>query len=454
MGLIKIKKGLNVPITGEPEQVISTGNPSQKVALLGYDYVGLKPTLAVNVGDKVKIGQLLFTDKKMAGVNFTAPAAGTVIEINRGDKRSFESMVIEVENKEEEILFPSFTPSQLLTLEPEQIKKQLLDSGLWIALRARPLGKVADPAITPHSLFITAMDTNPLAPSIENILADTNNQDSFKNGLIVISKLITGHMFLCKSPGASIPVIDLERLSVEEFSGPHPAGNVGTHIHFLDPVNRHKTVWHLDAQDVMAWGKFFTSGHIPVERIVALAGPMVKHPRLIQTRIGACMESISQNELKESEYGMRVISGSVLSGRQAVGTMAYLGRYHQQVSVVAEGKKRVFLGWLSPGFNLFSFKRILMSSLLPKKKFNFTTDQNGGQRAVFPVGSYDSVMPMDTEITYLLRALMVDDIEEAENLGCLEMVEEDLALCSFVSPAKNEYGQVLRRNLTLIDKEG
>jgi len=452
MGLTKIKKGLNVPITGEPEQVLSEGNPSKKVALIGYDYAGMKPTLAVAVGDKVKLGQLLFTDKKMAGVNYTSPAAGTVVEINRGAKRVFESIVIEVNNKEEELSFDSFKDDQLDSLGLEKVKHQLLESGLWTALRARPFGKTADPAGTAHSLFITAMDTNPLAPSIEKILEVEST--AFTNGLKVLTNLTEGKLYLCKAPGASIPQISHNRLSVEEFSGPHPSGLVGTHIHTLDPVHRHNTVWSINAQDVVAFGKFFTSGRIPVERIVALAGPAVKKPRLIKTRIGACIKSITSDQLKENVSAIRIVSGSVLSGRTAAGPTAYLGRYHQQVCALAESSKRQFLGWLSPGLNTYSAKRVLLSSLMPGKKFDFTTEMNGGKRSVFPIGSYETVMPIDTEITYLLRALMVDDIEEAENLGCLEMVEEDLALCSFVSPAKQEYGDVLRRNLTIIEKEG
>lgn len=454
MGLTKIKKGLNVPITGEPEQVLSQGNPSKKVALVGYDYAGMRPTLEVTVGDKVKCGQLLFTDKKMAGIKYTSPAAGKVVAINRGLKRVFESLVIEVDEKEEEITFDSFKDDQLGSLELETVKKNLLDSGMWTALRARPFGKVADPAIVPNSIFVTAMDTNPLAPSMEVIIGDDASKTAFKNGLTILTILTEGIVYLCKSPGANIPVIDSARLSVEEFAGPHPAGLAGTHIHYLDPVNRNKTVWHIDAQDVMAIGTFFTTGRIPVERVVALAGPMVKKPRLIKTRIGACMQSLTHDQLKESENHIRLVSGSVLSGRKAAGSVAYLGRYHQQVCALEEGTKRVFAGWLLPGSKLYSVKRILLSSLFPGKKFDFTTDLNGGKRSVFPIGSYEKVMPFDTEITYLLRALMVDDLEDAENLGCLEMVEEDLALCSFVSPAKHEYGEVLRRNLTIIEKEG
>jgi len=452
MSLTKIRKGLNVPIAGEPGQVITEGKVSKKVALIGYDYVGMKPTMAAAVGDRVKLGQLLFTDKKMAGLNFTAPGAGTITAINRGPKRVFESIVIELADKEDEITFDSYQEDRLADLDAEKVKNNLIRSGLWLSLRARPFGRTANPADSPHSLFVTAMDTNPLAPSLEKILA--GNEKDFQNGLKVISRLTAGKIFLCKSPGANIPTVDLASLVTAEFSGPHPAGNVGTHIHFLDPVHRRKTVWHIDAQDVVAVGKLFTTGRIPVERVVSLAGPAAKQPRLIKTRIGASIEDLVADELKENGAGVRVISGSVLSGRTAAGPVAFLGRYHQQISALAEAGKRRFLGWLNPGWNSFSVKRILLSSLFRRKKFAFNTDISGGHRSIFPLGVYEDVMPMDFEITYMLRALMVKDVEEAENLGCLELCEEDLALCSFVSPSKIEYGPVLRENLTIIEKEG
>lgn len=452
MGLTKIKKGLNVPISGEPEQVISEGKVSKTVALIGYDYVGMKPTMAVAVGDRVKLGQLLFTDKKMAGVKFTAPGAGTITAVNRGPKRVFESIVIELADKEDEITFDSYKENQLADLDAEKVKTNLIESGLWLSLRARPFGRTANPADTPHSIFVTAMDTNPLAPAVEKILA--GNEKDFENGLKVISRLTAGKLFLCKSRGANIPTVDLASLSVEEFSGPHPAGNVGTHIHFLDPVHRGKIVWHINAQDVVAVGKLFTTGKISVERVVSLAGPAVKQPRLIKTRIGASVEDLVAGELTESETGIRVISGSVLTGRTAAGPVAFLGWYHQQISVLEEAGKRRFLGWLSPGLNFFSIKPILLSSIFRRKKFAFNTDINGGHRSIFPLGVYEQVMPMDFETTYLLRSLMVKDVEAAENLGCLELCEEDLALCSFVSPSKIEYGSVIRENLTIIEKEG
>ena len=449
MRLMKIKKGLDVPIAGEQEQKIHSGSNPKTVALIGYDYVDLVPKFAVQVGDRVKLGQLLFIDKKMPSVRFTSPGAGEVVSINRGPKRAFESIVIALSGQEE-ILFESFAESRLEELSDKEIKTLMVDSGLWTSLRARPYGKIADPAVVPHSLFITAMDTNPHAPQTEAIL--TGKEQDFINGTIVLSRLTGGKIFLCKRPGDPIPVASLDSLEVWEFSGPHPSGNAGTHIHFLDPVHRNKVVWHINLQDVIAIGAFFTSGKIPVERVISLSGPAVKQPRLLRTRLGACIEDITQGELIPLEN--RIISGSVLSGRIAAGAVNHIGRYHQQVFVLEEGRKRTFLGWMAPGSNVYSSINTVLSRLFPKKRFDFNTAVHGGKRAILPIGNYEKVMPMDILPTFLLRSLMVDDIEEAEKLGCLELTEEDLALCGFVSPSKIDYGPVLRRNLTKIEKEG
>ncbi len=448
--MIKIKKGLNLPVNGEPEQVVSESKNPRRVALLGDDYVGMRPTLHVKVGDQVKLGQLLFTDKKMEGVKFTSPGAGRVVEINRGEKRAFKSIVIELQGSDE-VTFRSHTPSKIHGLSREKVREQLIDSGLWTALRARPFSKVADPATTPHSIFITAMDTNPLAPSIEKILE--GNENHFSNGLAVLSRLTDGPLYLCKAPGSTIPTGEVKNLVVEEFDGPHPAGLAGTHIHFLDPVNRTKTVWYISLQDVIAFGVLFTSGRIHTERIISLAGPSVNRPRLVKTRLGASVEDICKGELKEDREN-RMISGSVLSGRTAAGYEAYLGRYHQQISVLEEGNKKVFLGWMTLGANLYGIKNLFLSKLIPGKKFDFTTSTNGSERAIVPSGNYEKVMPLDILPTFLLRALCVDDIEDAEKLGALELDEEDLALCTFACQSKIEFGPILRRNLTKIEKEG
>ncbi|HAK60101.1 MAG TPA: NADH:ubiquinone reductase (Na(+)-transporting) subunit A [Nitrospiraceae bacterium] len=449
MTRIDIKKGLDLPIAGEPQQVISPGNNPHSVAVLGNDYVGMKPKLEVAVGDQVKRGQLLFTDRHRPAIRYTSPGAGTIAAINRGDKRVLLSVVISLSGNDE-VQFDPYPEGKLKALDRKSVVELLLSSGLWTSLRTRPFSTVADPEGNPHSLFVTAMDTNPLAPSMARIIE--GKEHHFVNGLTVLSRLTDGTLYLCTAPGDTLPQPPLSSLTAAAFSGPHPAGNPGTHIHFLDPVDRHKTAWYINAQDVIAMGLLFTTGRLNVERIVSLAGPSVKNPRLLKTRIGASLDDMTSGELTEGEN--RILSGSVFSGHIAHEATAFLGRYHQQITVLPEGRKRSFLGWLSAGFSLFSVKPIVAASFLPKRKLMFTTALQGGERAIVPIGSYEKVMPLDILPTHLLRALAVDDVEEAERLGCLELDEEDLALCTFVCPSKLDHGVELRRNLTLLEKEG
>jgi len=447
--MIKIKKGLNLPIAGSPEQRITETKQAQRVAILGPDYVGMKPKLEIQVGDRVKKGQVLFCDKKCPVIRYTAPAPGTIEAINRGHKRALQSVVLQVSGTEE-LTYSAYTENELAGLSKEKVIGQLIESGLWTALRMRPFSKVADPDTMPNSIFVTAMDTNPLAPAVSAILEGSESDAA--NGIQLISKLTTGPVFVCKTPEQPFPTLDISNVQIEEFSGPHPAGNVGTHIHFLDPVGRLKTVWHIGLQDVIAVGRLFTSGRLNTERILALAGPSIRKPRLIRTTVGAAVEDVVKGELRPGEH--RTISGSVLSGHTATDALAYLGRYHQQVSAIPEDCRRRFLGWLSPGYNLFSVKNIVLSKLFKEKEFNFTTAIHGEVRAILPSGTFEDLMPLDIMPLFLMRAMAVDDVEEADALGALELDEEDLALCAFACPSKLEFGPILRRNLTIIEKEG
>ncbi len=446
---IKITKGLDLPISGEPVQKISEGKHPGTVAVLGSDYVGMKPRLSVSVGDIVKQGQLLFTDKNVPSLQCTSPGAGKVIAINRGDRRALVSVVISLDGNDR-VSFTSYPEQKLPALHRKDVVDLLLSSGLWTSLRCRPFSSVAHPDAVPHSLFVTAMDTNPLAPSLDVIIEE--NTRHFNNGLAVLSRLTEGTVFLCIAPGGHVPEGHPDSLIPVQFAGPHPAGNAGTHIHFLDPAARNKQVWYIHAQDVIAAGILFTTGRLSVERIISLAGPSVKNPRLIKTRLGASVSDITSGELIDGKQ--RCISGSVLSGFTAHEETGYLGRYHQQISVIPEGGNREFLGWLRPGLNQYSIKNIVLSRLLPNRLFSFTSSSHGSRRAIVPVGSYEKVMPLDIMPTPLMKALAVDDIDEAEMLGCLELDEEDLSLCTFVCPSKIDHGKELRRNLSLIEKEG
>lgn len=445
-----IKKGLNLPITGEPEQKIENGNQVKSVAILGVDYVGMKPTMLVSEGDKVKLGQILFSDKKNPGVHFTAPGAGVVKAINRGAKRALQSVVIELKGSEQ-VSFAKYSAAELANLEAEKVKENLLASGLWTSIRTRPYGKIPTVDSTPNSIFVTAIDTSPLAADPAVIISE--RAEDFAHGLLVISKLTAGKTYVCKALGAAVPTGNAP-VQVAEFSGPHPAGLPSTHIHFIDPVNIAKFVWHLDYQAVIAIGALFTTGKLNVERVVSLAGPTVKKPRLIKTRVGANTNDLVAGELEEVES--RVISGSVLYGHEAHDWAAFLGAYSNQISVLKEGREREFFGWIVPGKDKYSALNVYTSSKDRKlgRKFPLTTDKNGSNRAIVPVGIYEDVMPLDILPTPLLKALVVGDSDQAQLLGCLELNEEDLALFTFVDPGKHDFAPVLRANLTKIEKEG
>lgn len=447
--MIQIKKGLNLPLTGKPVNDLDNAARAKNVAVIGADYVGMKPTMSVQVGDTVKIGQKIFECKKNVGLVFTAPAAGKIVAVNRGERRVFQSVVIEVAATEDYQNFESYSAKDISAWSGEEVKKLLIESGLFTALRRRPYDKVALVNEVPDALFITAMNTRPGAPDVEFILS--SQMQDFKDGVALLSKLTSGKTFVCKAPGSKIEAPTLDNVKVEEFKGPHPAGNPGTHIHYLSPVSLKYNAWYIGYQDVVAMAKLFKTGRLSVDRIISLSGPQVKRPRLLRTRLGAEIESIVGAELKEGDN--RVVSGSVLYGRKASGPFAFLSRYTDQVSAVKEGREREFLGWHAPGVNKFSVKPIFVSKLIPGKFFNMTTNIQGSPRAMVPVGTYEAVMPMDILPTQLLRSIMTKDLESAEALGALELAEEDLALCTFVSVGKDDFGPLLRQTLTMIEKE-
>lgn len=439
----KIKKGLDLPITGHPKQSIEKGRPVKEVALLGPDYTGMKPSMLVKEGDSVKLGQPVFECKKVPGVIYTAPASGKIKAITRGDKRVFQNLVIEVEGDGMDQV--AFTKSK------DDVEGLLIESGLWASIRARPFSKTAQPGTKPHSLFITAIDSNPLSAYPEVIVRE--HAAAFELGVKTLAKLTDGKTFVCVRAGSTINVPSEGNIERHEFTGVHPAGNVGTHIHMLDAVGPKKTVWHIGYQDVIAVGKLFSEGKLFVERVISVAGPMATQPRLIKTRLGACLCDLLEGEVRSGD--VRRISGSAFNGRVAgKAPYCYLGRFHNQVTLLEEGKHREFFGWHSPGLDKFSVKSVFLSKLFPNKRFAFDTNTNGSPRAIVPVGSYEKVMPLDILPTQLLRLLLAYDTDGAQELGILELDEEDLALCTFADPGKTDFGSVLRENLNIIEKEG
>jgi Na+-transporting NADH:ubiquinone oxidoreductase subunit A len=447
--MIKIKRGLDIPLAGAPSGELDTSVTTRAAGLLGADYHGMKPTMAVQVGDVVKRGDMLFSDKKCEGVRYTSPAGGRVAAINRGAKRAFQSVVVEIDG-DEAASFDQYAADAARELPAEAIKNQLIQSGQWTALRARPFGRVADPATSPAGLFITAIDTHPHAPDPQQVIA--READAFELGQALLANLVDCPVYLCAAPGAEMPQAAHERISRHDFAGPHPAGLAGTHVHFLMGASAERIAWTIGYQDVIAVGRLFLDGALYVERVVALAGPSVSRPRLVLSRVGADLQALVAGEGDGDDA--RLLSGSVLGGRAVQSDTAYLGRYHQQVALLPEGRERAFMGWLSPGVNKHSVMGIYLSSWFGSKPLAMSTNTNGSERAMVPVGAYEKVMPLDILPTQLLRSLLVGDTETAQALGCLELDEEDLALCTYVCPGKYEYGGILRDNLTRIEKEG
>lgn len=447
--MIKIKKGLDLPISGAPQQAIGETISVSKVAVLGEEYIGMRPTMHVQVGDVVKKGQLLFEDKKNLGVKFVSPAAGEVIEINRGARRVLQSVVVGLKG-DESVSFAKIDADAILSTDRQTLVDTLIESGLWTALRTRPYSKAPAIDSTPHSIFVTATDTNPLAVEPQLVIAEREND--FANGIKVLSQLAgSGKVFVCKTAGANVTA-NGDSVEVHEFSGPHPSGLVGTHIHHLDTVGVGKKVWHINYQDVIAFGASITSGELDTSRVISIAGPAAKTPKIVRTTLGA-----STNELVSGQCGdtpTRVISGSVLNGTKASGPQAFLGRFHLQVSLIVEDTEKKFLGWITPGGNKHSVTRAYLGHLSPKKLFSMTSTTNGSDRSMVPIGNYERIMPLDVIPTLLLRDLLSGDTDGAQTLGALELDEEDLALCTYVCPGKYDYGPILREALTTIESEG
>lgn len=456
MTVHRIRRGLRLPIAGEPEQRVHPRGGASHVALVAADYVSLRPSLHVVEGETVSRGQLLFEDKTVPGVRYTAPGEGRILAVNRGERRAFQSLVIALSNRDrtargDQVRLSSFTGRHPSALRGDEVRELLIESGMWTALRARPFSRVADPATSPRSLFVTAIDTDPLAPDVEVVMQ--GREADLERGLAALTTLTDGPVFLCTSNHFSLPISTVDRVRHERFAGPHPAGTAGLHVHTLDPAGRNRLVWHIGYQDTLAVGRLFATGSIDVTRVVSLAGPSVTHPRLVQGRLGMATDELVSGELAHADT--RVISGSVLSGRAAMGPVhGYLGRYHRQVSALPEQRERHFLGWAGAGINKYSTIGSYLSHWWSGHRFPMTTAVNGSPRAIIPIGLYERVMPFDVPTTFLLKALVTQDVERAEELGCLELDEEDLALCTFVCVGKNEYGSHLRTLLTTIEREG
>ncbi len=451
-GDVGLRKGLDLPIAGGPGTNIEDGPAIASCAVIGTDYIGLKPKMLVEDGEVVSLGQPLIEDKRFDGVVLTAPAGGRVQAINRGPRRVLESVVIAMDEKADTVTFGEHDGKKMDGLTVDAIKETLLKSGLWPCFRTRPYSKIPDPKTTPAAIFVTATDTRPLAADPSVIIKDA--AEDYAAGLKLIARLTEGKTYVCHGPGADLPKVDVGTVQHAAFSGPHPAGLVGTHIHFLDPVNAEKTVWYLGYQDVIAIGRLFHTGQLPTERVIAVSGPAAAKPALLRTHVGAFIPDLIGDAGTAADGDVRIISGDVLNGRTADGTYGFLGRFHQQVTLMPEGNQREAFGWIIPSARKFATANVHLSSLFGLDKVKLNTSLQGSPRAMVPVGLFEDVMPLDILATQLLRALLVMDTDEAQALGALELDEEDLALCSYVCMSKYEYGMALRACLDKIEAEG
>jgi len=445
---IKIKRGLNIKLMGEADRVISNLTLTETFAIKPPSFTGVTPSLLVKEGDEVQAGTPLFSDKKNESIKFCSPVSGEVIDIIRGEKRKILEIKILADKEISYVQFPKAKPEEL---NREEILDALLSSGAWPFIRQRPFGIVANPGQSPKSIFISAFDSNPLAPDYNFIMQ--GNDSHFQTGLNALRKLTTGKLHLNIQAGVTTVSVFLQAKGVEinTIAGPHPAGNVGVQIHHLDPVNKGDSVWYINPQDVITIGKLFEQGKFDPVRVIALSGSQVQHPKYYKTRIGCSVKNmISDGGLKTGES--RIISGNVLSGKQITGD-GYLDFYDSQITVIPEGNEPEFMGWLTPGFDKFSQSHTFFSWLTPNKKHELNTNLHGEERPFVVTGEYEKVFPMDIYPVHLLKSILVEDLELMENLGIYEVVEEDFALCEFVCTSKIESQAIIRRGLDIIRKE-
>ena len=429
MQTFKLKKGLDLPIEGAPDQTIQPGPEYSTVGVLGGDYIGLKPKMLVQEGDEVQRGTPLFCHKDAPDAMMIAPLSGKVVAINRGARRVLQSVVIQVTDANDAGLDFSGTGDGN---SAEGVTTKLCAAGLWTAFRTRPYSKMPEPGTTPAAIFVTAMDTDPLAPDATVIIADAG--EAFAAGLAAIAQLTEGKTYLCHQDGASIPGADIAGVEAATFSGPHPAGLAGTHIHFLEPLVGDKQVWTIGYQDVITIGRLMQTGHLDPNVVIALTGPGARQPRLIRTVMGASTDDLTREEINVDGTA-RVISGSVLSGRHAEGPTAYLSRFARQITIIREDADQIPMGWIRPMPSKYAVQPVL-GSAFAKKMYALTSNLNGGRRAMVPTGTFEELMPQDYLPTQLLRALLVMDTDTAQALGALELDEEDLGLVGFACPGE------------------
>jgi Na+-transporting NADH:ubiquinone oxidoreductase subunit A len=447
---IKLKRGFNINLAGKPQNTIADTVPSETYAVKPTDFQGIiRPKVVVREGDVVKAGAPVMFDKKMNEVMYTAPVSGEIVEIVRGERRKLLEIKILADKEVEYERFQEYSASELSGISREQAQETMLKSGVWPQIIQRPYGIVANPKDTPKAIFISTFDTHPLAPNYDILLK--NQANYFEAGVEILKKFTSGKVNLGINADAEVsPVFsNVKSVQITKFSGPHPAGNVGIHIHHVDPINKGDLVWTVNPYGVAQIGKLFLKGVYDASKTIALTGSEVKQPQYYQTYSGACIDKLIEGNLKQDH--VRCISGNVLTGEK-IEKKGYLGFYHHQVTVIPEGDQYEFLGWLKPTASKLSFHRALglLSFLNPKKEFVLSTNTMGEERAFVQTGIFEKVTPMDILPEFLLKSIMAEDYDEMEALGIYEVIEEDLALCEFIDVSKHDIQAIIRDGINLI----
>lgn len=443
--VIKIKKGLNIPLEGKAEMVFGQAQLPGLFAIKPVDFHGLTPKMVVAEGDSVKIGSVLFHDKYHPEIKFVSPVSGTVKTINRGERRRILEVVVENDNKDESLDFGKSDPA---TMDRDAIVGKLLEGGAWPYLRQRPYDILANPSDTPKAIFVSGFDSSPLAPDYDFVL--TGQEEAFKVGVEVLKKLAAVVHIGISAESASKVYNSLQGVTLNSFTGPHPAGNVGVQIHHVSPINKGEKVWVINPQEIVSIGNLFVQGKHDFSRVIAVTGSEVLKPLYLRYRLGASVVEILKDNIGEGS--LRVISGNVLTGTN-IGTDGYLGFYHSQLCVIPEGDDYEFLGWASLGFGKFSVSRSFFSWICKNKKYRLNANLHGSERAIVVSGQFEKVVPMDILPEQLIKAILAEDIDKMEQLGLYEIVEEDIALCEFVDTSKMELQAIVRDGINLMMKE-
>ncbi len=446
---IDLKKGLDIPISGAAAQKTAKVTVPGTVAVKPTDFRGLKPRLLVREGDKVLAGSPVLADKESPDILFTSPVSGTVTAIVRGEKRKLLEVRIKADATQE---YLEFAVGQVANLDADQVKSLLMKAGLWPALVQRPYGIIANPAVKPKAIFVSAFSTAPLAADMEYVLRD--EFDDIQTAVNALSKLTDGgiHISLNADNASGTPFHKLENATFHTFSGKHPAGNVGVQIHHISPIMKGDTVWTISPVMLAAIGKFLNTGKYDMSRLIAVTGPKAIGPAYVKGLPG-----MSMRDLKEfydnSGSDIRFISGDVLTGTN-VGEDGFLGFFDNQVTLIKEGNEHELLGWAKPfRTKQFSTSHTYFSWLTPKKKYEMDTNLHGGPRAFVMSDVYSKVLPMHIYPVYLIKACLAEDIDKMEQFGIYEVLEEDLALCEYVCPSKIEIQSILSDGISLMMKE-